>query len=309
MTSEDSARTPIAYLNGSFLSFAEARLPVYDLGIVQGATVTERLRTVRHVPYLLDEHLSRLDRSLEKVGWSVDISRDAWRDIVEHVTAHNSSLIPTGNDLSVVIFVTAGQAILDSNGLVGESRPTVCVHTSPLPHSRWLPGYAHGIDVVTPSVRQIPRECVDPSIKMRSRMHWHLADKEATSTIPGAMALLLDFNGFVTETSSGNLFVVRSNELLTPSRERTLSGISQQHVEKLAESAGWQVRNMDMTADDVAAADEAFLTSSTYCILPVARIDGRSIGHDVPGPLTRQLSDAWSADMGLNFIEQCRACG
>lgn len=292
---------PIAYLNGTFVPFREAVLPVYDLGLVQGATLTERLRTVHQVPYLLGEHLERLAGSVRRCGWSDVPASEELAGVVDVLTRRNALLISPEEELSIVVFVTAGQAISDANGLARESRPTVCVHSSLLPVEKWSAGYRHGIDLVTPEIRQIPPESLDPTIKSRSRLHWYLADREAADRQPGSMALLLDQQEFVTETSSGNLFVVREGTLCTPRAESTLPGIAQAYVMQLAQRLGIPVQRADLTVADVTTAEEAFLTSSTYCILPVSRLNGERIGHAVPGPATRRLTSTWSDEMGLDF--------
>lgn len=308
---DDSAMLPVAFLNGTLVPFHEARLPVYDLGIVQAATVTERLRTIRHRPYLVREHLQRLTRSLEMIGCNDPrIPMNSLAEMIDEIARRNSSLITPGADLSIVIFITAGQALGDANGLLAESRPTVCLYSAPLPLAAWAKSHRQGLRLVTPSIRQLPGDLIHPHIKHRSRLHWFLADQQARQQDSSSMALLLDNRGAVTETSSGNLCLLRANELLTPRIETTLPGIAQAHVLQLAEAAGWEVRRADLSVDDVAQADEAFLTSSTYCILPVAAINGLPVGAGIPGPGTRRLMDKWGEEMGLDFAQQAiDACG
>lgn len=305
MNQRPSHLSPVAYLNGAFVPFEEARLPIYDLGIVQGASVTERLRTVRHEPYLVQEHLERLQQSLAVVGWGMPQDLGPMAEVIARVAHSHAAIIPANADLSVVIFVTAGQALGDAQGLVRKSRPSVCVYSSPLPLASYAEGYRRGVHLVTPAVRQLPADVVSPHVKMRSRLHWYLAEQQAHQQDPTATALLLDHHNFVTETASGNLFVLRKNALHTPRAETTLAGIAQSHVIGLAERLGWSVRRSDLSVEDVAGADEAFLTSSTYCILPVGSINGRAIGRGVPGALTKALLDNWSEEIGLDLERQC----
>jgi branched-subunit amino acid aminotransferase/4-amino-4-deoxychorismate lyase len=119
--------------------------------------------------------------------------------------------------------------------------------------------------------------------------------------------LLLDHDGYVTETSTGNLFVVRGRALLTPRAETTLPGIAQAHVMRLAERNGWEIGRADLTPQDVAGAEEAFLTSSTYCLLPVGAINGARIGTRIPGPVSKMLLDLWSQEIGLDLEAQALA--
>lgn len=295
---------PLAYLNGELVTFNEAVLPVYDLGVMQGATVTERLRTVRHQPYLVEEHIQRLENSLKAIGWGLPQDTGPLAEVVSELALINCNLIGPNDDLGIVIFVTAGQSLWDSNGLIHSSRPTVCVYTTPLPLQHWKPAYESGISLATPAIRQLPNNVIDPRIKHRSRLHWAIADQSVRQNYPGGAALLLDQNGFVTETSSGNLFVVKEGTLCTPREEQTLGGIAQAQVMRLAQARGWNVERVDLTVDDVTHSQEAFLTSSTYCILPVSQLNGIPIGTSLPGPITKMLIDAWGMEMGLDFERQ-----
>lgn len=301
---QPSAAGPLAYLNGRFLPFAEARLPVFDLAIVQGASVTERLRTIRHEPYQVAEHLARLEHSLDRVGWGLPLDTGPLEDVVAQVARENVRGLPEDADLAIIIFVSAGQALTDANGLVERSRPTVCVTTAPLPLASWAPAYSEGVRLQIPETRQPPPQTLDPRIKMRSRLHWHLAAQEVRQTDPSAHALLLDLDGNVTETASGNLFAVSQGQLVTPRADRTLNGIAQRHVIQLARASGWQVEQRDLSPAELAEAEEAFLTSSTYCLLPVGSLNGRRLGTRIPGPITKMLLDLWSEEIGLDLEGQ-----
>jgi len=295
----------IAAWNGKLIPFAEARLPVFDLGLVQAATVTERLRTVRHEPALLPEHLHRLDRSLAALGISLPDDPLSPAQAVEAVTRHNCQTVNSSEDLSIVIFVTAGQLLADANGLQTQSRPTVCVYTAPLPWKHWESGYRQGVALQVPAIRQIPGDSIPTAIKHRSRLHWYLADRQVRQADPRASALLCDQAGLLTETATGNLFLVRSGELLTSTADNSLPGIAQTQVVALAQRQGWTVRRQGLSLQDLQQASEAFLTSSTYCIMPVATVNGERIGTGAPGPVTRRLTELWADEMGLAHSVFC----
>ncbi|HWL09177.1 MAG TPA: aminotransferase class IV [Planctomicrobium sp.] len=303
----------IASFNGELIPFVDARLPVFDLGVMQGATVTERMRTVRHQPYLVPEHLERLQKSLQAIGVSLpasgeSLSLESLERTIHEVAARNCRFLHSEDDLAVVVFVTAGQSLGDANGLIEQSRPTLCVYSAPLPWKLWNTWFEHGVSLQIPGVRQIPTDSISPHIKHRSRLNWHLADQEVKKIDAGAQALLLDSEGFVTETSSGNLFVVRNGTLFTPSASTTLPGISQAYVIELAQRNGVKSKRANLTPEDVANADEAFLTSSTYCLVPVSSINGipmrSAAAGTVSGPMTARLTDLWSKELGLSFVEQ-----
>lgn len=294
----------VAALNGRIVPLRDACVSIVDDGIVQGATVTERIRTFCHRPYLLAEHLSRLSQSLWLSRIADGSIIDGLPEIIQNVVSHNSRLLPGWQDLAIVIFATPGLNDALSAGVREAESPTICVHTVTIPAPGWAAAAESGVRLVTPSVRQIPTQSLDPQIKHRSRLHWFLAEQQARQIDPQAAALLLDSEGHVTETSSGNLIVFDGKQLCAPRAECVLGGISQQVVKDLAAAAGFEFVHRDLTPTEVIAAKEAFLTSTGYCLLPVTRLNGRSVGDGRPGRLGRQLLKDWSAEVGVDILAQ-----
>ena len=297
---------PLAYLNGRISPVSQTMLPIFDMGVVMGASITEMARTFRHQCFRLREHVERLYRSLKHVGFETDLTREALVDLALELVEHNARLIPSGHDLGVSMFVTAGTALVYSGfeGMQTYRKPTVCVHTFPLPFELWADKYTAGQHVVVPSIRHLPPECLDPKIKARSRMHWYLADEQARLVDPKAIALLLDRQDNITETSTANFFIVRNGRVLTPSGRNTLQGISQQVVIELAERLDLRFEQRDFQTYDVINADEAFTSSTPYCILPVTKINQKPIGDGRPGPVFAELLRAWNQVAGLDVVEQ-----
>lgn len=299
---------PIANLDGRVVPLSQARLSVHDLGLVQGAAVTEMIRTFRHEAFELDRHLDRLLRSLKVVGFGTEVTLEALRERTLQVVEHNAGLIPAHHDLGIVAFVTAGQNLtyVGSAG-AGEARqPTVCVHTFPLPFELWSEKLERGQHLVTPSIRHVPADSIDPRIKMRSRLFWYMADQQARLVDPKAGALLLDHDGFVTETSSANFLYVAGDTIFVPGGEGALGGTSQRRIAEFAAGFGTSMTGKKTTMYDVLTADEAFTSSTPYCMLPVTRVNGRPIGEGVPGPVFHRLMAAWSEHVGLDVAEQIR---
>jgi len=297
---------PIAYLNGELLPISKTAVSVFDLGLVQGAAVTEMVRTFAHKPFRLDDHLDRLHRSLKAVGFSPVPTASEIEHIVCQVSDHNGKLIPPHHDLGIVIFITPGQNLtyVGSAGAEWARVPTVCVHTFSLPFELWAEKLVSGQHLVTPSIRQISPDTLDPKIKSRSRLHWHLADRQARLVDGTAGALLLDQNGFVTETSSGNFFILEKNTLYTPASRDTLGGVSQQVVSELANELDFEYCPEELRVYDVLNADEAFTSSTPYCVLSVTKLNGTPIGEERPGPTFRKMMDAWSRLVGLDIVKQ-----
>ena len=298
--------TPIAYLNGQFVPVSQANLHVFDLGVVGGAAVTEMVRTFRQVPFRLDQHLDRLAKSLDAVGFAIGLTTAELHAICDQVVAVNSKLIPAAQDLGLIVFVTAGlNPTYVGRADPSANRPTVCVHTFPLPFELWADAYQAGLHLVTVNTRNIPDDVIDPRIKHRSRLHWHLAGREARQIDPTAMAILSDRDGCLTETATGNLCVVDGATIISPATH-VLEGISREYLAELAASLGIGFVHSQVTAEDLACADEAFLTSTPNCLLPVTRFNQQPIGTGTPGPIFQQLIAAWSATVGVDIITQMR---
>jgi branched-subunit amino acid aminotransferase/4-amino-4-deoxychorismate lyase len=297
---------PLAYLNGRISPVSQTNLSIFDMGVVMGASITEMARTFRHECFRLHEHIERLFRSLKYVGFEMDLTREALADLVLELLEHNARLIPANHDLGVSMFITAGTSLVYTGleGMPTHKKPTVCVHTFPLPFELWAEKFALGQHVVTPSIRQLPPECLDPKIKARSRMHWYLADEQARLVDPKAIALLLDRQDNVTETSTANFFIVRSGAIVTPTGRNTLQGISQQVVAEAADQLDIRLEHRDFQTYDVINADEAFTSSTPYCILPVTRINQRPIGEGRAGPVYSELLKVWNQIAGFNVAEQ-----
>jgi branched-chain amino acid aminotransferase len=300
---------PLAYLNGRISPVSQTLLPVWDLGVVMGASVTEMARTFRHECFRLREHVDRMFRSLKHVGFEIDLNREALCDLVYELLEHNARLIPAHHDLGVSMFVTGGTSLVYSGywGMATHKKPTVCVHTFPLPFELWAEKYTAGQHVVTPSIRHLPPECLDPKIKARSRMHWYLADEQARLVDPKAIALLLDRQDNVTETSTANFFIVRSGTIVTATGRNTLHGISQEVVKELAEQLDIRFEQTDFQTYDVINAEEAFTSSTPYAILPVTRINQRPIGDGKVGPVYSELLKLWTQVVGLDIVEQMQS--
>lgn len=271
-----------------------------------GATVTEMTRTFHHQPFRLEDHVARLFRSLKYTRMETGLSPAELISISRELLAHNTSLIKPEDELGLIHFVTAGENSVYAGSAAsgGPMTPTVCVHTFPLPFSLWSQRMQDGAHVVTPSIRHVPPQCFDPKMKYRSRMHYYLADQEARLVAPDAIALLLDLDGNVTETSGANFLLVQQGEIVSPTRRNILPGISRQTVIELAQKLGIPFVERDLQVHDVMNADEALLTSTPFCVMPVTKINGSPIAGGKPGPTFRRLIEAWSELVGMDVLEQ-----
>ena len=297
---------PLAYLNGRYIPGDQAALPVWDRGVVQGATVTEMIRTFARVPFRLPQHLARLRVGLDYLGVALGKTDEELTEIVRKLVESRAPSLSPHSDLGIVILVTPGVIPMYAGEFPVAETPTLCVHTFPLPFPQWAAKYPLGQALVVPSIRQIPAEILDPRIKTRSRLHWYLADREARTVDPTAVALLHNADGHLTETNSGNFFVVSGGRIRTARAVDSLPGISQQFVQELAKELEIPYEVDDITIDFAFQADEAFVTSTTYCILPVTRLNQRGIGAGTCGPVTRALLQRWSDHVGLDIVQQAQ---
>jgi len=297
-------REPVAYLNGQWIPASQLLLPVTDAGFVLGVTVAEQLRTFRGRLFRLDLHLARFRHSLEIIGVDPRLSIDDFGKLAEELAARNHQLLQPGDDLGLTMFVTPGAYATYSPVI---ERPTIALHTYALPFRLWVDQYERGQALTVTSVRQVPSACWPPSLKCRSRMHYYLADREARERDPQSRALLLDIDGLVTESSTANLLVWRESEgLISPPEECILPGVSLAVLREIAQSMRIPFQSRELTVENVQSADEAYLTSTSPCMLPVSRCNGRSIGKGAPGPMFNKLIDAWSQLVNVDIRGQAK---
>jgi branched-chain amino acid aminotransferase len=296
---------PIAYVNGRFVPVSQAALHVFDLGIVGGVAVAEMLRTFRHEPFRVEEHLTRLRQSLALTGLEPAISPEELQAVLLQVVRHNTGLIPIDDDLGAIVFVTAGlNPTYVGRDVAAQTGCSVGVHTFPLPYATWGPKYDAGVELAASSVPALPNAVVDRRIKSRSRLHWALADREVRHRFPQATAMLLDSDGSITETAASNVVVVKQGVLRSPPVGTVLEGISLGMLFELAASLRLDCERRRLTVNDLVQADEVLLTSTPSCLLPATRFAGQPIGNGQPGPIYRQLLDAWSDTVGVDLRGQ-----
>ena len=313
----------LAYLNGHYIPADELSLPVFDAGFVQGATITEQVRTFAGNIFCLDAHLQRLARGLEITGIDPGITISELAAVAESLVRKNHALLQQGDDLGLSIFITPGpySTLLPTQptrGNKGEknfsrqgrrpevsSQATVCLHTYLLPFHLWDKKYRVGESLVVSDVRQIPSECWPPELKCRSRMHYFLADKQAQARDPQDKALLRNLQGNITETSTANIVLYfRDSGLVSPPREEVLAGISLRALQQIAHDQSIPFVFKELTPRDVLSADEAFLTSTPYCLLPIVRLDRKPIGTGEPGLMYTHLLASWGAELKIELVAQ-----
>lgn len=300
---------PVVFLNDKFLPASQAHINIYDLGVVLGATLTEMTRTFGHQPFRLEDHVARLLRSCKYAGITLPFTHEQLVETSQELVRTNCELLEEGEDLGIVHFVTPGEQPLYAGSAMGSARltPTICIHSFKLPLYAWRHLSTEGAHVVTPAIRHIPPQCIDPKTKNRSRLHWFLADKQSHAVDPKAITLLLDLDGNITECAGSNFLVVRDNVIYSPTSRNILGGVSMQTVRELTAKLGLGWVEKDLQIYDVVNADEAWLTTTPYCIAPCTRINGQPVGDSTIGPLFHQVRAAWSELVGCDIAAQIAA--
>ncbi len=296
-----------AWLDGRFIPRADFAIPAGDSGFVMGVTVTEQLRTFRGRLFLPEPHARRLSDSLAAIGILPGHSMNDMMAAAEQLVAHNHCLLASDDppgDLGLVIFVTPGDQASQHGGVSGS--PRTGIHSFPLAFGMWARDYERGVALRTVSVRQVPGDCWPLTAKVRSRLHYFLADREAASAEAGSRAILTHHDGRISETSTSNVAIVTADGVVAPPPGDALRGVSLTFARNLAAKFGVPWRDLSLTVDDLEAADEILLTSTPNCILPATSLNGRPVGSGRPGPVFRRILAAWNTEVGIDIPEQAR---
>ncbi|MBI1246588.1 hypothetical protein GC197_01945 [bacterium] len=295
---------PIAHWEGAWIRRSELLLPIDDAGFHLGTTIAEQLRTFNGKIFRLDQHLDRLWRSLDILDVQSPESRQSLTQIVHQIVEHNFALLPDGADLGVTIFITPGSLHqVNQPNKVGR----LAVHTQMVAFDSFAALYDTGQALIVPQTRQTPVACWPRELKVRSRVHYYLADIEAKRIDPTARAVLLDQDGYVMEATTANIAMYHENTgLQLPPAELVLPGISIATLAELAGKLGIPLTHRLLTAEDFAAADEVLLTSTSPCVIPCSQWNGQPIGSGQPGPVFNRLIEAWEEMVGLGVREQAR---
>lgn len=294
------------YVNGKFVPEMEARLSIFDSALTFGDMVFDTSRTFNHVPFRLRDHLERLYASMRYIeidcGMTIDEMEEATRRTIEV----NLPCFPPSVDFQFMHDVTRGLFEFHGHEYPEELHPNVFISCWPLDRhlARVAPFYHTGINIIIPSQRAIPSQYLDPKVKSRSRLHYQLANLEAARSGPDTYALLLDGDGYIAEGTAYNFFLVRDGELLCPEPRNILCGISRKTVMELAAELGIPCRECNLERYHLVNADEAFLCSTRFCMMPATKIHGRPIKDGLPGRITKRILAAWSQLVGVDIVAQ-----
>jgi branched-chain amino acid aminotransferase len=290
----------VAYVNGEMVPESRATVSINDVGFLYGDAVFDTTRTFNGVVFRLDEHLDRFYNSLKYMRIDPGMTKQEMGDVTMRVLKHNLTLLGEDEDYWVSQRVSRGARTPE-----GLSRPTVVIECFPLPLRARAPLYRDGLQLITPSIRRTPPESQSPRAKVHNYVNIVQADLEVKAQNTDAAALMLDVNGNLCEGMGANIFLVRDGEIYTPREQYILAGISRSVAVELAHELAIPVHETDLDLYDAYTADEIFVTSTSYCICPVASVNGSMPSNNgIPGPVTGRLMDAYSGLVGMDFVAQ-----
>lgn len=296
-------------MNGNFVPEKEAKISIYDSSLMFGDMVFEMTRSFNKQQFKLRDHLERLYSSMKYVHIPLKMTIDEMEKACLETIEKNEPSFTDTDEHRLMINVSRGPLSIYSEIFDGKLEPLVIISDFPL---KWTVSgmgklFDSGINAVIPSQRAIPSYLLDAKIKNRSRIHYMMANIEV-SQLPGDnnWPLLLDPDGFIAEGTGDNFFLVKDNILYTPEPRNILRGISRQYVFDLAKELEITCVEKNLELYDLVTADEAFMTGTPFCLLPVTKINGMLIKDGKRGNVTNSLLSKWSDAVGLNIEAQIK---
>jgi branched-chain amino acid aminotransferase len=272
------------YINGKLFDKADARISVYDHGLLYGDGVFEGIRIYSGKVFRLAQHIERLYDSAKHIALDIPLTPEQTTEAVLHTVQANNKM---DGYIRLVVTRGAGGLGIDPRKTTDPQVIIIVDDISMYPQEL----YENGLEVITSSFVRPHANALNPRIKSLNYLNNILAKMEAVRA--GCLeAIMLNLNGEVAECTADNIFFVKRGVLKTPPPHAgILEGITRDFVMELARDAKIPVQEVSLTRHDVYSADECFLTGTGAEIIPVVKCDGRILGTGKPGPITRQLRE------------------
>jgi branched-chain amino acid aminotransferase len=275
----------IVSINGEFFAPGEAKISVLDHGFLFGDSIYEVVRTVEGKLFAADRHLRRLHASANALEMPLQ-RPDAW--LLQHLRDMHARADWPESYLRVIVTRGVGELDLHPGSCPAQN---VIGIAKPLP--KWPDeSYAHGCKVIVAHVRRNPKQATDPAIKSGNYLNNVLAIMEARKQ--NAMeAVMMNVDGFLTECTTSNVFIVKDGVVKTPGlKQGLLEGVTRGFIVEVCKRIGVPCEEADLREQDLLHADEVFITSTTRDVMPVGLIGDRRLGM-VPGSITLKIANAY----------------
>ncbi|WP_158222754.1 aminotransferase class IV [Rhodopirellula sp. MGV] len=256
-------------------------IPIDDLAITQGVTAVERIRADAGRLFQVDLHFKRWYHTLSVLGIDSLPNPKPLRELIDEVIDRNIEWVAANPDFGVILLASPSQ----SKG------STFVIDLFPIDRLAMKQRIDQGSALLTTEVKLPDPSCWPRSIKVRSRLHYYLAERQVRQHDPDALAVLLDNDGTITETAIANVLIVEHDQLLSPPVERILFGVSMQTVVELARRHGITWNQQPISIDRLREADEVLLTGTSCGLWFANRINGQNLPTD--RPVYRKLRDAF----------------
>jgi branched-chain amino acid aminotransferase len=277
----------LVYIDGNYYPKSQAKISVYDHGLLYGDGIFEGIRAYNGVVFKLKEHIDRLYRSAHTIMLQIPVTKEEIIDIVLETLRKNNL-----KDSYIRLVVTRGVGDLGLNPRKC-AKPSVIVITDTIALHK-SEAKEKGVTAMLSWVKRDPVDATTHEIKSLNYLNSILAKIEAN--INGVdEAICLDKNGFICEGVAENIFIVRNGSIFTPpSYTGALPGITAEEVMKLARKLGYEVRERNITPYELFNADEVFFTGTAAEIVPIREVNKRQIGKGNPGLVTKRLMEEFS---------------
>jgi len=271
------------YINGKFYDRENAKISVFDHGLLYGDGVFEGIRVYNRLVFKLNEHIDRLYESAHSIMLKIPLTKEQMIKAVISTLKENKL-----DDAYIRLITTRGEGDLGLDPRKCLGKETIIIITDKIAlYPQRL--YKEGMNIITVSTTRNAHEALNPQIKSLNYLNNIMAKIEATNC-GYEEALMLNDSGYVAECTGDNIFIVKNNELYTPPEcMGALSGVTRETVLGLARSGKIQRHEHVFTRHELYVADECFLTGTAAEIIPVVKVDGRIIGHGKPGRMTLDL--------------------
>ena len=270
------------YIDGEFYDKENAKISVFDHGLLYGDGVFEGIRFYNGRVFRLDEHIDRLFDSARAIALNIGMEKSAVIEATLETIRQNKL-----QDGYIRLVVTRGVGDLGLNPMLCPKASMFIIASKITLYS--ADKYENGLDVVTCSTRRIPHGALSPMVKSLNYLNNVMAKIEAQNAGAGE-GLMLNEQGFVSECTGDNIFIIKNGVISTPPiAAGALAGVTRSVVFDLAAEFGIPIREPMMTRYDIFTADECFLTGTAAEVIPAVKLDTRPIGDGKPGPLTRRL--------------------